>query len=437
MESKWSTIRIEDVAKKLAMGPFGSDIKTDNFVSVGIPVIRGNNLTGERFQDADFVYLTNAKADELKAANAFPNDIIFTHRGTLGQVAIIPQNAIYNRYVVSQSQMKLTCDISKVDPSFVFYFFRSPQGQHALLANTSTTGVPAISRPLTSLKQIRIPYPSLPEQRAIARVLGSFDDKIELNRKMNATLEELARTLFKSWFINFDPVHAKAAGRDPAGMDAATAALFPDSFEEAQGRKVPKGWEVKGLDEIATFLNGLALQKYPAKGDDFLPVIKIAQMRKGHTEGSDKASPSIPQAYIIENGDVLFSWSGSLEAMLWYGGRGALNQHLFKVSSDRYPKWFYYLWVLHFLPEFQFIAAGKATTMGHIQRYHLTESKVVVPPSDLIEAANNLLKPLFDELENKNLQSQTLIELQNTLLPKLMSGEIRVRDAERFAEGQL
>jgi type I restriction enzyme S subunit len=208
------------------MGPFGSNITTDNFVPQGVPVIRGLNLNGERFKDEKFVFLTDDKADELHSANAFPDDLVFTHRGTLGQVGIIPKNARYPRYVVSQSQMKLSCDNTKVDPLFVFYYFRSNRGQHALLANTSTTGVPAISRPLTSLKAIRIPFPPLAEQCAIAHILGTLDDKIELNRRMNETLEAMARAIFKSWFVDFDPVRAKAEGRQPDGLDADTAALF-------------------------------------------------------------------------------------------------------------------------------------------------------------------------------------------------------------------
>jgi type I restriction enzyme S subunit len=284
------------------------------------------------------------------------------------------------------------------------------------------------------LKSLKICYPPLPEQRAIANILGSLDDKIELNRKMNATLEELARAIFKSWFVDFDPVRAKAAGRQPEGMDAATAALFPDGFEIVAGREAPRGWKVSSLDRIASYLNGLALQKFPADGEDFLPVIKIAQMRKGTTEGSDKARLDIPPAYVIEDGDVLFSWSGSLDIMIWCGGRGALNQHLFKVTSNMYPKWFYYPWTHYHLPEFQFIAAGKVTTMGHIQRHHLTEAEVIVPSTPVLQKAELVFTPLIDQIITNNLHSRTLATLRDMLLPKLLSGELRVRDAERWVE---
>src|SRR5690606_11091027 len=138
-------------------------------------------------------------------------------------------------------------------------------------------------------------------------------DKIELNRQMKETLEAMARAIFKSWFVDLDPVRAKAEGRHPAGMDAETAALFPDGFEEVEGKEVPRGWRVKPLDEVADFLNGLALLKYPAKTDDqYLRVIKISQLHAGNTIGSDNADINIPPEYIIEDGAILFSWSRSL-----------------------------------------------------------------------------------------------------------------------------
>ncbi len=217
------------------------------------------------------------------------------------------------------------------------------------------------------MRSFPILLPPVQEQRAIASVLGSLDDKIELNRRVNVTLEEMAQALFRSWCVVFDPVRAKMKGHQPAGMDEETAALLPDSFEDSPLGEIPKGWSVEPLDKVAHFLNGLALQKYPPDGDEYLPVIKIAELRKGVTESSGRASAKIPPQYVVEDGDLLFSWSGSLEVQLWTGGLGALNQHLFKVTSERYPKWFYYYWIKQHLPVFRAIAADKATTMGHIK----------------------------------------------------------------------
>ncbi len=281
-------------------------------------------------------------------------------------------------------------------------------------------------------KAFAVCLPAIAEQRAIAYILGTLDDKIELNRRVNETLEGMARALFKSWFVDFDPVRAKLEGRKPVGMDKATAALFPDSFQDSPLGKIPKGWDVRPLDEIADFLNGLALQKYPPVGDGDLPVIKIAQLRSGNTSGSDLANRDVPPQYVIEDGDVLFSWSGTLEVGVWCGGLGALNQHLFKVTSPSVPKWFYYHWTLEHLPGFQAIAASKATTMGHIQRHHLKEAECVVPPASTLAQLDREVAPLLSKVVANECESRSLAALRDALLPKLLSGEIRVPEAERM-----
>jgi len=288
-----------------------------------------------------------------------------------------------------------------------------------------------------NLNRIEVPCPPREVQDAIVGVLGSLDDRITLLRETNATLEAIAQALFKSWFVDFDPVRAKMEGRAPEGMDEATAALFPDSFEESELDLVPRGWRVIALDEIANYLNGLALQKFPATGQDDLPVIKIAQLRKGDSVGADMASRNIKPEYIIQNGDVLFSWSGSLEVAIWCGGEGALNQHLFKVTSTNYPKWLYYLWTRHHLEHFRQVAASKATTMGHIQRAHLSGAKVFVPPKEVLLAANTVLQPIIERLIETALQAQTLSTLRDTLLPRLISGQLRLREAEQQVEEAL
>ena len=192
------------------------------------------------------------------------------------------------------------------------------------------------------------------------------------------------------------------------GLPKSLADLFPGSFEDSELGEIPKGWEVKGLDETARFVNGLALQRYPPKGGRSLPVIKISQLRAGTTENADAASGDLEPDYVVEDGDVLFSWSGSLECVLWAGGKGALNQHLFKVTSVEYPKWFYYLWIHHHLDSFRHIAAGKATTMGHIQRHHLSNAKVISPPSPLLRAMGTGMAPIVEQLWRRPVQSRSL-----------------------------
>jgi type I restriction enzyme S subunit len=273
-------------------------------------------------------------------------------------------------------------------------------------------------------------------QRRIASVLGSLDDKIELNRRMNRTLERMAQALFKSWFIDFDPVRAKADSDPTAGgLPDHLAALFPDRLVDSELGEIPEGWEVKALDEIAHYLNGLACQKHPpVEGRKSLPVIKIRELRQGITANSDRASADVATKYIVEDGDILFSWSGSLLVSIWCNGRGVLNQHVFKVTSGMYPKWYFYHGTKHHLEEFQRIAAGKATTMGHIQRHHLSSAKLAVPGDDILKAASEVLGAAIDRRINAMRQARTLALLRDTLLPKLLSGELEVPKAEAAVE---
>ncbi len=314
---------------------------------------------------------------------------------------------------------------------YLKYIVGSKSFTDYVLGTQTGTAVPHISG--RQIKEFRLSLPPLAVQDAIVEILGPLDDKIDLNRRMSETLEAMARAVFKSWFIDFDPVHAKAAGKAPTHMDAQTAALFPDAFGDDG---LPVGWREESLDHIADFLNGLALQKYPAESDEpSLPVIKISELRSGPSAKTGRAALSVPEKYIITDGDVLFSWSGTLMTTLWSYGAGALNQHLFKVTSDRYPKWFYYLWVNHHLPEFQRIAASKATTMGHIQRGHLAAAKVVIPSAPLLSAMSSILQPLIDKQIANSIENQTLAALRDLLLPKLMSGELRLRDGEAILRG--
>ena len=276
---------------------------------------------------------------------------------------------------------------------FVYYLSVSPQlRKEAIKSMTGTSGRQRVQNDLFG--DIEVVIPPINEQRSIAKILSDLDSKIELNHKTKENLEAIGLALFNKWF-NIDDIS--------------------------------KDWQTKPLDEIAEFLNGLPLQKYSAGEDEeYLPVIKIRELRNGISDQTEKASLDVPEDYIIEEGDVLFSWSGTLEVEIWTNGKGALNQHLFKVSSKDYPKWFYYYWTKHFLRKFRHIAKGKATTMGHIQRHNLTESKVIIPDKKAFENMNKIMSPIIERLITINLESLNLERIRDLLLPKLMSGKIRV-----------
>ena len=282
---------------------------------------------------------------------------------------------------------------------------------------------------LTAQRQLNVALPEIDEQRAIAGVLGALDDKIEQNRRTARALERLARAIFRAWFVDFEPVKAKAAGATsfPSMPQSAFDAL-PTRFVDSEIGPVPEAWELKPITTIATFLNGLALQKYPPRGDgEDLRVIKIAQLRKGSAEGAAWANSDVPDQYVIGDRDLLFSWSGTLEAAFWFGGKGALNQHLFKVTSSHFPSWLCFLWIRQHLPWFRAIAASKATTMGHIKRGHLQETPVVVSPNEILHEANEVIGPIYDLFGQLMIEARKLAAIRDVLLPKLLAGEVRVR----------
>jgi type I restriction enzyme S subunit len=233
MGGEWRESTVVEIAapsrNSLVGGPFGSNLVSRDYTDEGVPVIRGQNMRG-RWVSGDFVFVTHAKAESLQANLAYPGDIVFTQRGTLGQVSLIP-DAPFERYLVSQSQMKLTVDPIIADSLFFYYVFSSSEQRGYILQHAIQTGVPHTNLGILSQTPIRLP--PLSEQRAIAHILGTLDDKIELNQRMNETMEAMARALFKSWFIDFDPVRAKAEGRDP-DLPKEIADLFPDQSIKAQ-----------------------------------------------------------------------------------------------------------------------------------------------------------------------------------------------------------
>lgn len=423
--AEWPVKRLGDIALKIGSGatPRGG---ADNYLAERdrFALIRSQNVFDRHFDYSGLAFISDQQARELQNAVVQPSDLLLNITGdgiTFSRCCSVPDEAL--PACVNQHVSIVRVNPELADPGYVLGFLTHPAVKSYIESFNAGGSRRAITK--SHIESFHLPLPPLDEQKTIAGILGVLDEKIELNRKMNETLETIARALFKSWFVDFDPVRAKAEGRSP-GLPADIAALFPDSFEDSELGEIPAGWSFKGLDETAQFLNGLALQKFPPRDDRFLPVIKIAQLRASNTEGADKASADLASEYVVEDGDVLFSWSGSLECVLWAGGRGALNQHLFKVTSDRFPKWFYFLWIHQHLGDFRQIAAGKATTMGHIQRHHLSAAKVVIPPAPLLKKMSCHFAPLIDQIVQLTCQSKTVAATRDLLLPKLVSGDIRI-----------
>ena len=426
----WSYAPLETCSQKNSI-TYGV-VQPGAALDAGKPLIRVNNFKDGRLDLSDVMYIAPDIESKYSRTRLVGGEVLLTVVGSVGQVATVPSNL--EGFNVARA-VAVIHPLPHIEPRWIAICLRSPLSQHLLGSRANTTVQTTIN--LKDLRALPIPLPPVDQRRTIVDFISALDDRITLLRETNATLEAIAQALFKSWFVDFDPVRAKMEGRTPEGMDEATAALFPDGFETSELGEVPRGWRVKSLDSVANYLNGLALQKFPPTGLNDLPVIKIAQLRKGDTVGADLASRAIKPEYVVQNGDVLFSWSGSLEVEIWCGGEGALNQHLFKVTSSEYPKWFYYLWTRHHLDNFRQIAASKATTMGHIQRGHLSAAKVVVGSDAVLGSANDILSPLIERIVSNALQAQTLSTLRDTLLPRLISGQLRLPEAQAATEAAL
>lgn len=388
-------------------------------------------------------------------------DIIFVCKGSPGRVAWVKEPV---SFCIAQDMVAIRADQRLVDPMFLFSLLRSEQVINKINNMHVGTLIPHFKK--GDFKNLYLSIPrNLKIQRAIGLFYFSLSEKIEKNKEINQTLEQMAQALFKSWFVNFEPVKAKMAVLEAggsqedatlaamtaiSGKDAyalavferehpeqyaelkTTAELFPSAMQDSELGEIPEGWSIKPLDGIATYQNGLALQKFrPENENDFLPVVKIAQLKKGFSDGEEKASPNIKPECIIDNGDVVFSWSGSLMVDIWCGGKAALNQHLFKVSSTKYPKWLYYKYTAHHLIEFQRIAEAKAVTMGHIKREHLSQAKCLMPSSETVHAFTPFFEPVLNKVISNRLETRKLENIRDTLLPKLLSGEITLPEAEQ------
>jgi type I restriction enzyme, S subunit len=451
--SKWQVSRLKDACSKIGSGATprgGNSVYLDDGE---FALIRSQNVRNESFDHNGLAFIEKHHADKLSNVIVEDKDVLLNITGdSVARCCQVDAKVLPARVNQHVAIIRPTPDI--LDAQYLRYYFVSPLMQNEML---SLAGVGATRNALTKgmIEGFEIPLPPLPEQKAIAHILGTLDDKIELNRRMNATLEGMAQALFKSWFVDFDPVidNALAAGNPIPDELAARAEVrrqaladgtanreaakpFPDSFQETESMGwIPEGWEVRPLDKIANYQNGLALQKFrPKLGEDPLPVVKIAQLKTGDATWGELASPSIKPECILDNGDVVFSWSGSLMVTLWCGGEAALNQHLFKVTSQEFPKWVYLYWTKKHLSDFQKIAADKAVTMGHIKRSHLAEAMCALPSVDLIEEGTQILSPILDLLIRNDLVSRTSARLRDTLLPKLISGELRIPEAEQLIE---
>lgn len=283
----------------------------------------------------------------------------------------------------------------------------SGSGQRYTLSNDTISNIPVL-------------LPSIEEQHTIGKLLADLDRKIELNKQINDNLEAMAKQLYDYWFVQFDfPNEEGKPYKSSGGVMV---------WNEKLKREIPKGWHCGTLLDIAEYTNGLACQKYRPTDDNKLPVIKIKEMHDGLSVDTEWVKADIPDEVKVFDGDVLFSWSASLEVMLWAYGNGGLNQHIFKVTSKNgYPRSFYFYQLIHYIGVFKQMAEARKTTMGHITQDHLRQSSIVLPPD--VDIANKLeekLCPIFDAIVKNSQEIMTLTKQRDELLPLLMNGQASV-----------
>ena len=340
-------------------------------------------------------------------------DILFSMIGSVGNVCFVKDSnidfAIKNMGVFS-------CE-NKEKALYLYYYLQSPFAKKMI--DSYLNGAVQKFLGLERLRNFPILEYSTDKQK-IAAILSSLDDKITLNKKINAKLEAMAKRLYDYWFVQFDFPNEEGKPYKSSGGKMV--------WNEVLKRKIPEGWEVGNLYEIADYINGLACQNYrPQDEEIFLPVIKIKEMHEGITSDTEKVSATIPEKYIIFDGDILFSWSATLEVMIWTGGKGGLNQHIFKVVPKSYfTKEYVFQQLSSYIVNFQKMAEARKTTMGHITSDHINQSRIVIPPKEIINAFSEKILPIFNYQLTIQKEIQKLTALRDRLLPLLMNGQVEV-----------
>lgn len=402
MKSEWKVYSVQelidlDMLEEPMDGNHGGiHPKSSDYVSSGVPFIMANNLSNGKVDYDNCAFISEQQATTLRKGFAHPGDVLLTHKATIGRTAIVGDE--YDTIILTP-QVTYYRVKHGISNRYLKYYFDSSEFQQTL-SNWAGSGSTRAYLGITAQRKLPIVLPPMETQEKIAGLCGALDEKIYLNNAINNNLEQQAQAIFVNEFLSL--------------------------------QSLPDGWKKASLIDIANYLNGLAMQKYRPSAEEIgIPVLKIKELRQGCCDdNSELCSPSIKSDYIIHDGDVIFSWSGSLLVDFWCGGVCGLNQHLFKVSSIKYDKWFYYAWTKHHLDRFIAVAADKATTMGHIKRDELAKAEVLIPNEADYKRIGALLQPIYDLIISNRIENKKLAETRDSLLPKLMSGEIDMSEVD-------
>ncbi|RAS60452.1 type I restriction enzyme S subunit [Vibrio diazotrophicus] len=412
-------------------GPFGSNLKASSYTESGIPVIRGSNLSLglDEFKSDEFVYVGDDTYSRLARSECLPQDIIFTKKGTLGQTGFVPQEP-YPSYLISSNQMRLRVDPAKANPKYVYYWVSSKKAIDKIRGESEHTGVPKIN--LDYLKKFPISLPSVSYQNSAVEILDNLNNKIALNTQTNQTLEQMAQAIFKSWFVDFDPVKAKMNGEQPEGMDAATASLFPEKLVESKLGLIPEGWDASSMGEHFNITMGQSPkgETYNEDGEG----IAFFQGRRdfGFRYPDVRVYTTDPKRY-AKAGDTLISVRAPVGDKNMAAIDCCIGRGVAAIKHRSQSRSFTYAFVSHIEKKLG-DSGSSGTVFSSINQNELKKVSFVAPPQELIEAFHKFVDPIDQKIEVLSGEIKSLSAMRDTLLPKLLSGEIELEPQEAKGE---
>lgn len=401
----YETYRVADLIDEIAMGPFGSNIKVSCFVDSGVPVLNGSNLEGFSLSEKAFRYVTEEKADSLNKANAHRGDIVITHRGTLGQIVFIPQDSRYDRYVISQSQFRIRCN-DKVLPEYLVYYFHTPIGQYKLLSNASQVGVPALARPSSTFQQIEVTLPELSIQKRVVEIITTIQRKIENNQELNDNLEQQAQALFKSWFLNYEPWEGIA----PNSWLHGKLGDFADIKRGGSPRPIQEYLSDSGLrwlkiSDVTSLQTPFVIEIKDHIIEEGLK--KTVFLKAGSLVLSNSATPGIPKILDVD--------SCIHDGWLYFPESKFSNEYLY----------LYFKYIRQ-----QLVNLSNGSVFNNLKTDILKGYPTILPDEEILQRFDEIIKPMFLQMQNLTRESHNLMDLRDSILPRLMSGEIDVSDIQ-------
>ncbi|MFW5388603.1 restriction endonuclease subunit S [Yersinia sp. 2542 StPb PI] len=409
--------KIGELVDEISMGPFGSDIKVEFFVDHGVPVLNGQNISDFKLKDCFKNYVTKERAAGYKKAIAKRGDIIITHRGTLGQIAYIPDDSEFEEYVISQSQFRVKLKSELVNPIYFTYYFHTDEGQKRLLSFKSHVGVPALAQATTNFRLLDFPIRSKTEQDAVANFLVKIDKKIDLNSHINTELEAMAKTLYDYWFVQFDFPDANGKPYKTSGGKMV--------YHLPLKRNIPVDWEVRTLSQIANITMGQSPVGESYNDDGNGSLFFQGSTDFGWLFPTPRQYTTSP-ARMAKKGDILLSVRAPVGDMNIANADCCIGRGLAALNSKSGSDGFLFYVMKYFKQVFD-RRNSEGTTFGSITKDDLYSLEVIYPQQEILKQYDNIVSEYNKIIFCRSLENQNLIKLRNWLLPMLMNGQVTVR----------